>query len=162
MPRSYKYVHDLLTDEKNRQADLYDISTNKHRAFQTSPHESFEEDTCTRLIEDYLVSVCLILYQPTVAVDQTIYGKSVCYPPLTGIKKSDVKRWILEASLPIPKNDYESLVKRKTLPDKLIQGDKYTKVVWVTLSGSVYTPMDNVGIQITPRRYSLSKGWHTC
>jgi hypothetical protein len=161
MPRLYQYVHDRLEDEKRNRADLCDIATNKLAAFQAAPHLTVDENTYTRLIEDYLVTVCLILH-PVSGTDQTIYGKPVCYPPPTGVLKSDVKRWVLESSLPIPKKDYVDLILHDTLPERLLIGDKYTKVVMVSFSGTVYCPIDSAGIPVASRRYSIHKGWYAC
>lgn len=159
MHRSFEFIYNMLLENKKDQTDLCVFSKNEHRAFLTSPNQSANEDEgkSTRLFDERIVSVCLILYQPTVAIDQTIYGKEVCYPPPPGVTKAEVKQRILEATLPIPASDYD-----KFFTPLSISGNDYTKVIKVILYGSVYTPVNNVGYTTAPRRYSFNKGWYKC
>jgi len=162
MPMRFDFLWGLLDDDKRYQRSRSYFSTNKNRLFQDSPQESLEEDKVkTRLIDEYCVSVCLVLFRPGSPVDTTIYNRVIGYPPPEGVRKSDVKRWILEATIPIPIKDYIDLIKNRTLSDKLVHGDDYTKIVQVIESGSVYTPVNNAGVPVSTLSYSSIKGWYS-
>jgi hypothetical protein len=158
MPKTFKYVHNIFKGKKTNMEDICSLSKNENRFFINTPNESFVDDKNTRMIDEYLISVCLILYHPG-TIDKTIYGCVVCYPPPTGVKKWEIKKRILEATVPIPLKDYD-IIKAGTLCT--IAGDDYTNVVHIILSGSVYIPVDNYGKQVPDRRYSFQKGWYKC
>lgn len=161
MPKAFKFAHNMFKANKTNLEDICFLSKNENRFFMDTPNKSFVDDENTRIIDEYLIRVCLILYRPGM-VDKTIYGDDVFYPPSTGVKKWEVKKRILEATVPIPINDWDTRIKANTMCASYIVGDDYTNVVHVVPSGSVYIPVDNSGKQVPDRRYSFQKGWYKC
>lgn len=151
---NFSFVHALSKKGEQNQHSLSSHSLNIGRAFQDTPNSPVREEEMTRLIDDNLVPVCLLL--GNVGACLTINGEEVGYPPPGGKSKSEIKRRILSATVKIPFED------RKDLPVKPIKGYSYTEAVEMVRRGKVYRPIDSTGSVIPGYLYSDTKGWSKC